>query len=196
MNEIEKYRQRRDARIKKRMDEEWVTIKGTHVLIDDDGQVKGGPDSLKSLVKESGGYKRGTKKETAKGGKTNGSDGWKGKLMEMAKGGKMPSYVGGDKEQRSTVMKEINNLYDKPNVKHRFVDQGDAAWISYEDGTDITSRVSYPSGKDASAEEKGGVVKFMLHNHIKKYGNDAPTMEQGFEDEGYRKNKEGRWERK
>ena len=62
MNEIEKYRKRRDARVKKRMDEEWVTMKGTHVLIDDDGQVKGGPDRVRSLIKEGGGYKKGTKK--------------------------------------------------------------------------------------------------------------------------------------
>ena len=259
MNEIEKYRKRRDARIKKRMDEEWVTIKGTHVLIDDDGQVKGGPDRVKSLIKEGGGYKKGTKKITKgapifnvtnsraaeernarnRGGwaknaqkpktvapkekaeeKGSAQDAWKSQIREMARGGEIPSYIGGSKEQRASAMKEINKLYDKPSVKHRFVDQGDAAWISYADGTGITSRVSYPSGENASQEEKDGVVKFMLHSHIKKYGSGEtgrkPTLEKArekveawknkqdrtstreddFAAEGYRKNKEGRWERK
>lgn len=224
MNEVEKYRRRRDARMKKRMDEEWVTMKGTHVLIDDDGQVKGGPDRVKKLVNESGGYKKGSKKvikgapmfnvtnsrRQAEKGREKDIGGWaknakkaeiktgewKRQLQEMANEGKMPSFVSGNREQQASVMTEINKIYDKPDVKHRFVDQGDAAWISYMDGTGATERTSYPSGENATQEEKDGVVKFMLHNHIKKYGNDAPTMEQGFEEEGYRKNKEGRWERK
>ena len=57
-NAINKYKQRRDARLKKRMDEEWITMKGTHVLIDDEGQVSKGPSTLKSLVEKSGGHKK------------------------------------------------------------------------------------------------------------------------------------------
>lgn len=57
-DEIKRFRERRDARIKaKRADEEWITMHGTHVLIDDDGQVSKGPETLKSVVKSGGGYK-------------------------------------------------------------------------------------------------------------------------------------------
>lgn len=47
MDVVEKYRQRRDARIKKRLDDDWITVKGTHVMIDDEGKVTKGPESLK-----------------------------------------------------------------------------------------------------------------------------------------------------
>lgn len=57
-NAINKYKQRRDARLKKRLDEEWITMNGTHVLIDDEGQVSKGPSTLKSLVEKSGGHKK------------------------------------------------------------------------------------------------------------------------------------------
>lgn len=66
MDHIKKFRIRRDERMKNRLDDEWKTIKGTHVLIDDEGQVSGGPDSLKSLIKNSGGFKPGTKKAAKK----------------------------------------------------------------------------------------------------------------------------------
>lgn len=57
-DEIKRFRERRDARIKaKRADEEWITMHGTHVLIDDEGQVSKGPETLKSVVKSGGGYK-------------------------------------------------------------------------------------------------------------------------------------------
>jgi len=47
-NVIEAYKRRRLRRLKARFDEEdWVTIKGTHVLVDDDGNVTGGPSNLK-----------------------------------------------------------------------------------------------------------------------------------------------------
>ena len=36
------------------MDEEWITIKGTHVLIDEQGNVKKGPESLKKVKKSEG----------------------------------------------------------------------------------------------------------------------------------------------
>ena len=57
MDHVEKYRKRRDARMRKRMDaEQWKTIRGTHVMIDDEGQVTKGPENLKKLVNGSGGY--------------------------------------------------------------------------------------------------------------------------------------------
>lgn len=76
MDHIKKFRMRRDERMKNRLDDEWKTIKGTHVLIDDEGQVSGGPDSLKSLIKSSGGFKPGTKKTTKKGTIIKGAPSW------------------------------------------------------------------------------------------------------------------------
>ena len=58
MNHIDEYRKRREVRLKKRMDEEWVTMRGTHVLIDDDGQVSKGPEAVKEAVKSGGGYEK------------------------------------------------------------------------------------------------------------------------------------------
>lgn len=45
------------------MDDQWITMKGTHVLIDDGGQVSKGPDKLKKVVKSGGGYKAKSKME-------------------------------------------------------------------------------------------------------------------------------------
>lgn len=45
---IKKFKQRRDARLKKRLDDEWITIKGTHVMVDDDKNITKGPERLKS----------------------------------------------------------------------------------------------------------------------------------------------------
>jgi hypothetical protein len=134
MNEIEKYRKRRDARMKKRMDEEWVTMKGTHVLIDDDGQAKGGPDRVKSLIKESGGYKKGSKK-----------------IIEGA-----PMF----------------------NVAPK----------SMESNAESSSK------KWAKNARKAKIINPQIGDI--KESDKASTMEEDFEKEGYRKNKEGRWERK
>ena len=57
---VKKYRMRRDARIaakKAHADDQWITMRGTHVLIDDGGQVSKGPEKLKNVVKQGGGYK-------------------------------------------------------------------------------------------------------------------------------------------
>lgn len=71
---VAEFRKRRDARLKKRLDEEeWVTIRGTHVMVDDNGQVSKGPKALKDVVKKSGGYKPKAKSEEMSfksGGKT------------------------------------------------------------------------------------------------------------------------------
>lgn len=46
---VRRYKARRARRLRVRMDEEdWVTIKGTHVLIDEEGNVTGGPSNLRS----------------------------------------------------------------------------------------------------------------------------------------------------
>ena len=60
------------------LDDQWITMKGTHVLIDDGGQVSGGPDRIREAVKGKGGYKaKGTteEKKAPKGKKQyNGHD--------------------------------------------------------------------------------------------------------------------------
>ena len=48
MNVVEKYRLRRDKRMRKRLDDDWITVNGTHVMVDDKGEVTKGPDALKS----------------------------------------------------------------------------------------------------------------------------------------------------
>lgn len=50
-NAVERFRKRRQARLdarKNRQDEEWVTIKGTHVEVDDDRRITKGPDRLRN----------------------------------------------------------------------------------------------------------------------------------------------------
>ena len=52
MDSVKKFRQRRDARLKKRMDEEvWKTINGTHVMVDEEGNITKGPEELKKAAK-------------------------------------------------------------------------------------------------------------------------------------------------
>lgn len=47
---IYEYRNRRQDRLDgKRLDDEWKTIKGTHVMVDDEGSVTKGPESLRNL---------------------------------------------------------------------------------------------------------------------------------------------------
>lgn len=56
---IKRYKQRRDARIKEKAnaDEEWITMKGSHILIDDGGKVKAGAGGKFNGTE----YKRGNK---------------------------------------------------------------------------------------------------------------------------------------
>lgn len=50
LNAITEYRSRRQARIdQRREDDEWKTINGTHVMVDEGGQITRGPEKLKSL---------------------------------------------------------------------------------------------------------------------------------------------------
>ena len=56
---IKRYKQRRDSRIKEKAnaDEEWITMKGSHILIDDGGKVKAGAGGKFNGTE----YKRGNK---------------------------------------------------------------------------------------------------------------------------------------
>ena len=90
------------------------------------------------------------------------SGNWKAQLRKMAKQGKMPRIIYGDRATQSAVLKEIDRLYDMPEVNAKIVDQGNAVWVNFY-GT--VSRSLYPSGNNASEEEKRGALKMLLYNH-------------------------------
>lgn len=103
-----------------------------------------------------------------KGGR--GGKSWKSQLRQMAKAGQIPAAVaGGTQEQRAELFKAINQLYKMPNINADITDRGDDVYIRYLDGTGVTGRTSYPSGNNATQEEKDGVLKWALLNHIKRY---------------------------
>ena len=50
-NAVKEYRKRRQARLdarKVRQDDDWITIKGTHVMVDDDRKITKGPERLRN----------------------------------------------------------------------------------------------------------------------------------------------------
>lgn len=77
----------------------------------------------------------------------------------------MPAYIMGNREQQSEIFEEIDRLYPMPDINARIIDQGTAVWVQI-DGK--VYRASYPSGVTASEEEKRGVLKKILYNHIQK----------------------------
>ena len=90
------------------------------------------------------------------------ASGWKKQLKTLAKNGQMPGAIMGSKEQRKLVFEEIDKLYSVSIPKDAtIVDQGDGVWVNYK-GT--VSRLSYPSGQNATQAEKSGVLKFLLWN--------------------------------
>lgn len=92
-------------------------------------------------------------------------NGWKSQLAKTAKKGEMPSYIMGNREQQAEVFKEIDKLYSMPDTKARIVDQGSNVWVSLQGKV---YRSGYPSGENASEEEKRGVLKWLLYNRIKR----------------------------
>ena len=78
MDCVKEYKKRRDGRMKAkagREDDQWITMKGTHVMIDDGGQVSKGPDKLKNVVSKTGGYKpKSGGKESAKPDETGNKE--------------------------------------------------------------------------------------------------------------------------
>lgn len=134
-----------------RLDEDkWVTIDGNRVLLGDNGESKTDPTKKSSDSKD-------RKKEPA----------WKSQLSDMAKSKKMPPAVMGSKEQQSEIFKEIDKLYPdlKDDKARRVIDQGDAIYIDY--GGEV-ARSTYPSGKNASQEEKDGVRKWVMYSKKQK----------------------------
>lgn len=76
MDAVEKYRMRRDARLKKRLDDEWITINGTHVMVDDNKNITKGPAALKNAPKKA------PKKGSGKTELERGADRFHKALME------------------------------------------------------------------------------------------------------------------
>lgn len=80
----------------------------------------------------------------------------------------MPSWIAGNKEQQAEVFREIDKLYDMPDVEviRQNTDE-DQAWIYTKWGT---SRVTYPHGWDADEAERRGALKFLLYNIKQRHG--------------------------
>ena len=93
-----------------------------------------------------------------------GNGGWKKQLKTLAKQGKMPAYITGNREQQAEVFKEIDKLFPMPETNARVIDQGSGVWIQ-ADGK--VYRTGYPSGENASESEKRGVLKKILYSHKK-----------------------------
>lgn len=45
---VNRFRRRREERIKRRLDDDWITINGTHVMVDDDKKIVKGPERLRN----------------------------------------------------------------------------------------------------------------------------------------------------
>lgn len=191
MNHIDEYRKRREARLKKRMDEEWVTMRGTHVLIDDEGQVKGGPDSLKKIVNESGGYKKGTKKIIKEDWYVkNARDKMNDNIRRMKDGsghGKMWRELESDIDlcPDGTKVTVDGKVYERG-----LDDFGEGGWIVKDKSGQRFNKTSAELVGKIGAAIRGG------KGNSVSIEDGTSTMEGDFAAEGYQKNKEGRWEKK
>lgn len=76
----------------------------------------------------------------------------------------MPSVIMGNREQQAEIFKEIDKLYSMPDTKATIVDQGASVWVNMHGRV---FRSGYPSGENASEEEKRGVLKWLLYNRAK-----------------------------
>ena len=88
--------------------------------------------------------------------------GWKSQLRQMAKQGKMPVAIMGNRDVQSAIFTEIDRLYTMPETNARIVDQESGVWVNF--GNSV-SRSDYPSGENASEAEKRGVLKWILHRY-------------------------------
>lgn len=104
---------------------------------------------------------------------SRGGQSWRKQLASMAREGRIPNAIVGNREQQAEALKAISKLYDMPNVEADIQDVGDAVYIRYMDGTSVTGRMDYPSGENATQEEKDGALKWALLNHQKRYGATA-----------------------
>ena len=186
MDCVKQFKERRDARLKAkngREDDQWITMSGTHVLIDDGGQVSKGPDKLKSVVKEGGGYK--SKQERKYGSNEKFSkalnNGWKNKKTGLEKKAEdfhkaVDQWKDVDfPEDKSEAVSSED--YDKKRMEDRFnrifhslhdpdpeaeTMEGDMARQGYKKNDlgqwnkESNKTYSYGSGDDRTASEKTG----------------------------------------
>lgn len=57
--------------------------------------------------------------------------GWKSQLRQMAKQGKMPNAIIGNRDAQSAIFTEIDRLYGVPQVRANIVDQGSGVWVNF-----------------------------------------------------------------
>ena len=96
-------------------------------------------------------------------GSSGASTGWKAQLKRMASNGEMPKVIIGNREQQAAVFKEIDRLYEMPQTNDRIIYGDGQTQVQHMDGSGRTSRVTYPSGENASEEEKRGALKWLLY---------------------------------
>ena len=100
------------------------------------------------------------------GGRGSSSGAWKKQLKQYAKRGIIPKVIVAPLNMQSKIFKEIDNLYSMPDYNRpgvRVSDLGDAVHVQI-DGKVIIN--SYPSGTNANANERRGVLKWTLRQHI------------------------------
>ena len=112
---VKRYRERRDARVrakKARVDDQWITMRGTHVLIDDGGQVAKGPDNLKNVVKQGGGYKSKAERKYGSTDKFNKftNNGWNTSNRNVPSGGGKKAEPARIKPTSKNLKSEIENF--------------------------------------------------------------------------------------
>jgi len=99
-----------------------------------------------------------------RGSSSGGGGSWKSQLEGMARKGEMPNSIAAQREQQVKIFKEIDRLYNIPNTDAKITDQGDGVYVNFGG---YVRRASYPSGTQATAEEKRGVLKWLLHRSKK-----------------------------
>ena len=99
-----------------------------------------------------------------------GTDSMK-KLVELSKEGIMPAHISGTREEQARIFKEIDKLYDNPEylktgrVTAEVKNDAKSVEVAFH-GKDIEGLIKQavlPSGKEAEKEERGGVIKYLLH---------------------------------
>ena len=96
-------------------------------------------------------------------GSSGALTGWKAQLKRMARNGEMPKAIIGDREQQTEIFKEIDRLYEMPQTNDNIFYGDGQVQVQHRDGSGRTSRVFYPSGENASEEEKRGALKWLLY---------------------------------
>ncbi len=101
-------------------------------------------------------------------GSSGAGSSWKNQLKKMAKSGRVPTSIFGNRDQQAEILREIDRLYDMPETNNRIVYGDGQVQVWHMDGSGRTSRATYPSGDNASEEEKRGALKWLLHKIAQK----------------------------